>query len=57
MRKIVDYFRSLFCNHEWELVEKRDVYEGFSPKYEWCIGTKWIYICKKCKSRKIVKSY
>jgi hypothetical protein len=55
MRQIIDYIRSWFCRHEWEcLMECVPVYEdafAIRPSYY-----KWLYVCKKCKHKKIVKS-
>lgn len=59
MWKLIDYIRSCFCKHDWELVKIVEVY-GDSyyftsrplPK-----GFEYIYICKKCKRMKVVKDY
>jgi len=55
MGYIIDIIRSWFCKHEWEcLMEKVPVYDSYYdsiPSYH-----KWVYVCKKCKRRKIVKS-
>lgn len=52
---LIDKIRSWFCKHEWEcLMEKCPVYDTYydsRPSYH-----KWVYVCKKCKRRKIVKS-
>ena len=52
---LIDKIRSWFCKHEWEcLMAKVPVYEDAYdriPSYH-----KWVYVCKKCKRRKIVKS-
>lgn len=53
MRKIIDYIRSLFCKHDFELLAKSDVYEAHDP-YTLLFPsyTKWIYVCKKCGYKK-----
>lgn len=46
MRWLINYIRSCFCNHEWELLTESLVYEkeiGSMP----CRKV-WIYRCKKC---------
>ncbi len=53
---LIDEIRSWFCKHEWEcLMEKIPVYDSaYSttiPHYH-----KWVYVCKKCKRKKIIKS-
>jgi len=60
MRKLVEYFRSVFCKHEYELLDKSEVYavsdigrvtnEGI-PVYR-----QWTYMCKKCGYVKIVRT-
>lgn len=57
MRKIVEYFRSVFCKHDYRLIAEGDVYErdpyrlqlNKYPSYH-----KWVYICNKCKYVKTV---
>ena len=54
MGYIIDIIRSWFCKHEWEcLMSKVAVYDdNYSrPSYH-----KWVYVCKKCKRKKIIKS-
>lgn len=49
MRKLIDYIRSLFCKHEFELLQEARVYEalhGYTMPYP--SYTKWTYMCKKC---------
>ena len=52
---LIDTIRSWFCKHEWEcLMKAAPVYDTAwdrMPTYY-----KWVYVCKKCKRRKIVKS-
>lgn len=58
MRKIFDYIRSLFCQHDYEEIGHTLVYDGtFAPYYKPIIGTKWIHRCKKCGYLKITKNY
>lgn len=55
MGYLIDKIRSWFCKHEWECVmEAAPVYEDFFVKMP--AYFKWVYVCKKCKCRKIVKS-
>ena len=55
MGYIIDKIRSLFCRHEWEcLMERCPVYGtefDRTPSYH-----KWVYVCKKCKRKKTIKS-
>lgn len=61
MRKIVEYFRSIFCKHEYKLLHCADIYDydkGFATK---CIDElpycrQWTYMCKKCGYVKIVRT-
>lgn len=53
MKWIINYIRSCFCEHEWELVDDitiRSGEHGGTP-----IGYKKIYRCKKCGYAKILK--
>ena len=44
MRWLVNYIRSCFCKHDWEmlthknLINEMDIY----------VGERWVYRCKKC---------
>lgn len=46
MRKFINYLRSCFCKHDWELlsykVAQKATYEFTIPEQ------KWTYCCKKC---------
>lgn len=55
MRKLIDYIRSCFCKHDWELIHESSVYNIEFDKYP--IGKKWTYKCKKCGYFKIYKDY
>lgn len=57
MRWLINYFRSCFCKHDWELLQQTNVWSGDNPHFEYPIGTKWIYRCKKCGWHKIIKNY
>ena len=47
MRKIIEYFKSLFCNHDFEIIREVAVYEDYwgdkIPSYH-----KLVSRCKKC---------
>lgn len=53
MSWLIDKVRSWFCKHEWELLQKTNVYNniqsGIPSEFE------WVYVCKKCIKRKIIK--
>jgi hypothetical protein len=51
MRFIVNYIRSLFCAHDWELIHDVFVRGDFS---DYCCKT---YRCKKCGYSKRYKSH
>jgi len=50
MRKLIDYIRSCFCNHDWELLAKVQIVASNSieKQSDIPIGHKFIYRCKKC---------
>jgi len=55
MRKLINYIRSCFCRHEWELLNRAEIYEDAKntmPK-----GMKWTYRCKKCGYFHTYKNY
>ena len=54
MRLIINYLRSCFCKHEWELLKKSNIYD---EDEDLPIGSKWIYRCKKCGYAKKYKDY
>lgn len=46
MRRLINYIRSCFCKHEFELLS-HDIAD--EPAYSWKTrANKWTYICKKC---------
>ena len=55
LRWLINYIRSCFCKHDWELLEKTSVWDSTVAKYP--IGTKWIYRCKKCGHSKKYKNF
>ena len=61
MRKIIDYIRSCFCKHEWELLNKSSVssdtdFLGRTVE-EYFVGHQWTYRCKKCGYCKTYKDF
>lgn len=54
MRWLINYIRSCFCNHDWELLTHVNVY-GDDNDYP--LGEKWTYRCKKCGYVKTYKNY
>lgn len=46
MRKIILYFRSLFCNHDWEYITKSKFYESAGDSMPHKVVV--VYRCKKC---------
>ena len=54
MKWIINYIRSCFCKHEWELL-----YHEEAESSEYCWRTKkhqWIYRCNKCGCKNIIKN-
>lgn len=45
MRWLINYIRSCFCKHEWELLDTSEVW-GESSRYP--VRRQWVYRCKKC---------
>jgi len=61
MRWLINYIRSCFCKHEWELLDKIEVYDdrdcwGKTVK-PYTVGKKWTYRCKKCGESKTLRNY
>lgn len=46
LRSIVNYFRSCFCEHDWEFLYKVEEYDMMFPKYP--TGHCLVYRCNKC---------
>lgn len=53
MRWLINYIRSCFCKHDWEMLTHQRVFNENGN----IIGEKWIYRCKTCGYSKIYKSY
>lgn len=48
VRWLINYIRSCFCKHEWELIHKGAEYSEFNLKNDMPARYIWIYRCKKC---------
>lgn len=48
MRWLINYIRSCFCKHDWELLSEKTVWDGDNPRAKYPMGTKWTYRCKNC---------
>lgn len=46
MRWLINYIRSCFCKHDWELISEADFY--FENKYSKPYKNVKLYRCKKC---------
>ena len=57
IRWLINYIRSCFCKHDWELLEQTKVWNGDDPFAKYPLGTKWIYRCKKCGYSKKYKNF
>lgn len=55
MRWLINYIRSCFCNHDFELLKEVSMFESEYSRIP--MGTKWVYRCKKCGYHKVVKDY
>lgn len=55
MRWLINYIRSCFCKHDWELIKHE---EAYNPEYSWLTKRHdWIYRCKKCGYMKTYRNY
>lgn len=54
MRSIINYIRSCFCKHDWELIMHTKYYEDVESDTPYRV-TK-VYRCKKCGYSKKYKS-
>lgn len=55
MRWLINYIRSCFCKHEWELIKH---IEAENSGYPWKIKrNEWMYRCNQCGCSKIIKNY
>ena len=55
MRWLINYIRSCFCKHDWELLDKANVYMqevSLEIPYE----RRWTYRCKKCGQSNVIKT-
>lgn len=43
MRWLINYIRSCFCKHDWEMLTHRNIAEDGI-----IVGERWVYRCKKC---------
>ena len=61
MRWLINYIRSCFCKHEWELLSKTNVWDDtdYLGRHvePYRIGTQWFYRCKKCGHSKMYKDF
>ena len=48
MRWLINYIRSCFCKHEWELIRSVDIYSSFSISKNMARGHLDVYRCNKC---------
>jgi len=46
MRRVVNYFRSLFCKHHWALLREVEVYRNLIASRPTSI--RQVYRCSKC---------
>lgn len=53
MRWLINYIRSCFCEHDWELLKEANVYDDY---HAYPIYTKWTHRCKKCGYIKTYKN-
>lgn len=52
MRKLINYIKSCFCQHDWELLAHEI---AIKPTYsDRTRKQKWIYRCKKCGYKNII---
>lgn len=57
MRWLINYIRSCFCKHEWELLSEAIAWDSDRPNNKYPIGEKWTYRCKKCGYFQVHKNY
>lgn len=56
MKTLIQYLRSCFCRHEWELLLDRDLTTySLMKEGDVVIGHKWVYFCKKCGHHKAIR--
>ena len=49
-RRLINYLRSCFCKHDWELI-----FDGTVKEKDYGFYSCKVYRCKKCNYSKIVK--
>ena len=54
MRRLINYIRSCFCKHDWELLTDTLIYEDESKNKPY--KEVWIYRCKKCGCKNKITS-
>lgn len=47
MRWLINYIRSCFCEHDWELIKIMNRYNELGIKYNMICGCTYFYRCKK----------
>ena len=57
MRWIIDYIRSCFCKHDYQIIDKATIYDFMDIREQLPLGERHVYVCKKCLKRKIIKTY
>ena len=50
MKWLINYIRSCFCNHKWELFREAQFYK--KPSDSMPVRTEYIFFCKECGSFK-----
>lgn len=59
---MIDWLRSLFCSHQWKLLQKKMIYGDYLNPYnrdvldkpEYYLRTEMTYLCEKCfKTKRI----
>ena len=62
MGKLIELIQQWFCIHEYELLREIELYDNvytFDEHLERQTvlrGYKWVYVCKKCKRKKVITS-
>ena len=49
MQWLVEYFRSLFCVHRWELVDEYAVRDDYDTVRDYAL----VFMCKRCGRTKV----
>ena len=56
MKRLINYIRSCFCKHDWELIFDTYAYGLYGTSYEYPLYRMKTYRCKKCEIEKKYKS-